>query len=155
MLVTVRQIDKIQHCQSVVPSDLVWKPYVDRLFDQGYSSEEIQRLLHEAAAASTMPCDDNRLKDVFNYIDRKTKEQRANPASSRITSTAASSEINSITDQLKQSSNVFESMQPIGATDSNNELRTSVSSSSSVNDFIMCIYKYNFLNLTVNEQDIK
>ncbi|CAF0733025.1 unnamed protein product [Adineta steineri] len=75
MAVTVRQIDKRHNQQSEISSEQNWKQYVDRLFDQGYSANEIQQLLHDAAKSTTQ-CDNQRLQDVFNYIHTKAKQQR-------------------------------------------------------------------------------
>jgi hypothetical protein len=89
MAVTVRQIDNRHNRQSVVSSDQNWKPYVDRLFDQGHSADEIQRLLREAAE-TTMQSDDQRLQDVFNYINTKANYQRAKTAPTGIAFVATS-----------------------------------------------------------------
>jgi hypothetical protein len=75
MSVTVRQVDKPSNRQTEASSDQNWKPYVDRLFEQGLSADEIQRLLHEAAKTSMLN-DDQRLQDVFNYINIKANRQR-------------------------------------------------------------------------------
>ena len=96
MAVTVRQIDNRHNRQSVISSDQNWKPYVDRLLEQGHSAEEIQRLLHEAAE-TTMQSDDQRLQDVFNYIDTKAKHQRQKTASSGIAFLGTSTKTKSLT----------------------------------------------------------
>ncbi|UJR28800.1 hypothetical protein I4U23_010025 [Adineta vaga] len=94
MAVTVRQIDQRHNRSSSVTTHQNWKRYVDRLFEQGHSSDEIQQLLYEAAR-TTMPNDDQRLQNVFNYIDTKAKEDRLKTAptgiefiSSRVKSTS-------------------------------------------------------------------
>ncbi|CAF0897679.1 unnamed protein product [Rotaria sp. Silwood1] len=106
MAVTVRQIDKHQTTAS---PDHIWKSYVDRLFDQGHSANEIQRLLHKAAE-KTMQCDDYRLQDVFNYINTKTKQQRAKTAPSKIAFIASSPKTIPVTSEQSQSTNLFQSI---------------------------------------------
>ncbi len=96
MAVTVRQIDNSHNRQSVVSSDQNWKPYVDRLFEQDHSAEEIQRLLREAAE-TTMQSDDQRLQDVFNYINTKAKHQREKTAPSGIAFVGTSTKTKSVT----------------------------------------------------------
>ena len=100
MAVTVRQVDKPHPRQTDASSDQNWKPYVDRLFEQGLSANEIQRLLHEAAK-TTLQSDDQRLQDVFDYINKK--------ASSRITSVENMKGTESVTRQQFQTTNVFHS----------------------------------------------
>ncbi|CAF3535060.1 unnamed protein product [Rotaria sordida] len=139
MAVTVRQIDKHHNHQSIVSSNHIWKPYVDRLFDQGHSADEIKRLLHKAAE-TTMQCDDYRLQDVFNYIDTKSKQQRAKTAPSKIGFNAASTKTKPVTSEQFQSTNLFQSMKPNETMDSNNRIMRCSSPSISVrkvmsNDF--------------------
>jgi hypothetical protein len=112
MAVTVRQIEKCHNHQSVVPTDHNWKPYVDRLFDQGHSANEIQRLLREAAE-TTMQSDDHRLQDVFDYINTKEKQQRAKTAPTGIEFVVTSSKIKSVTRQQSQPTNSFQSNETI------------------------------------------
>ncbi|CAF0796021.1 unnamed protein product [Rotaria sordida] len=121
MAVTVRQIDKHHNHQSIVSSNHIWKPYVDRLFDQGHSADEIKRLLHKAAE-TTIQCDDYRLQDVFNYIDTKSKQQRAKTAPSKIGFNAASTKTKPVTSEQFQSTNLFQSMKPNETMDSNNRI---------------------------------
>jgi len=73
LAVTVRQIDKPHPNQSTTRNDPNWKPYVDRLFEQGYSADEIQQLLQEAAQ-STGLYDDRRLQNVYDYIKTRSNQ---------------------------------------------------------------------------------
>lgn len=79
MAVTVRQVDQRHNRQSSTPVHQSWKSYVDRLFDQGNSADEIQRSLREAATTS-MPLDQKKLQEVFAYIHAKSKQPRATTA---------------------------------------------------------------------------
>ena len=108
MAVTVRQVDKAHPRQTDASSDQNWKPYVDRLFEQGLSATEIQRLLHEAAK-TTLQSDDQRLQDVFDYINRKANQQRAKTAPSRITSVENTKGTESVARQQLPTTNVFHS----------------------------------------------
>lgn len=76
MAVTVRQIDQSHDRPASASSSQNWKGLVDRLFAQGHSSEEIQRLLNKAADTTTTPATNNdrqRLQDVFAYINTKAR----------------------------------------------------------------------------------
>ncbi|CAF3501540.1 unnamed protein product [Rotaria sp. Silwood1] len=121
MAVTVRQIDKHQTTAS---PDHIWKSYVDRLFDQGHSANEIQRLLHKAAE-KTMQCDDYRLQDVFNYINTKTKQQRAKTAPSKI---ASSPKTIPVTSEQSQSTNLFQSIKFNKTSDNSSSSTTRITS---------------------------
>jgi hypothetical protein len=107
MAVTVRQIDKRHNRQSIISPDQNWEPYVDRLFDQGHSADEIQRLLHEAAEA-TMRSDDQRLQDVFSYIHTQAKQQRAKTAPAGIEFISTPTKTKLVTRQQFQSSKSYE-----------------------------------------------
>jgi hypothetical protein len=133
MSVTVRQIDAHHNRQSAVSPDQNWKPYVDRLFEQGHSAYEIQRLLHEAAETS-MQSDDQRLQDVFNYINTKANATRAKTTPSEIRFTATTKKIKPVTHQQLQSSNIFQAVKPSETTGNSGGIMTRSSPSISVND---------------------
>ncbi len=133
MAVTVRQIDKSHHRhQSTVSSDQNWKPYVDRLFEQGHSANEIQRLLHEAAE-TTMQSDDQRLQDVFHYINIKANQPRAKTAPPRTVSMATVEKTEPVTPYQFQSTNLFQSNRPKETTSHSGGIMTRPLSSISVN----------------------
>ena len=79
MSVTVRQVDQRHHRQASTPVHHSWKSYVDRLFEQGNSADEIQRSLREAATSSAA-LDHQKLQEVFDYIASKSKQPRATTA---------------------------------------------------------------------------
>jgi hypothetical protein len=132
MAVTVRQIDKSYTRQTEVSSEQNWKPYVDRLFEQGLSANEIQRLLHEAAK-TTMQSDDQRLQDVFNYINIKANQQRAKTAPSRITSVETAK---SVARQQFSTKNLFHSAKLNETKKNSGEIMTRSSPSVSVYDLL-------------------
>ncbi|CAF0715974.1 unnamed protein product [Adineta steineri] len=136
MAVTVRQIDKRHNQQSEISSEQNWKQYVDRLFDQGYSANEIQQLLHDAAKSTTQ-CDNQRLQDVFNYIHTKAKQQR------KVKTTSSGIEFISTLTQTKpeirqefQSTNLFQGIKTKVSHDKilTNKQKISNESSPIVND---------------------
>jgi len=133
MAVTVRQIDTRHNRQSTVSPDQNWKPYVDRLFEQGYSADEIQQLLYEAAE-TTMQSDDQRLQDVFNYINTKTNTQRATTAPSIPAFLATAKETKPMSHQKFQPTNLFQSSKPSETTGSSGGIMTRPSRSISVSD---------------------
>ncbi len=133
MAVTVRQIDTRPNHQSTISSDQNWKPYVDRLFEQGHSADEIQRLLHEAAE-KTMQNDDQRLQDVFNYIHAQANLQRAKTAPSEIAFVVTPKKIKPVSRQQAPPTNLFQSVKPNETTGSSGGIMTRPSSSISVND---------------------
>ncbi|CAF4250565.1 unnamed protein product [Rotaria socialis] len=137
MTVTVRPIDQHHNRQqSVISSHPIWKPDVDRLFDQGHSADEIHRLIHEAATSTPSQCDDYRLQHVFNYIDAKAKQQRARTAPSKIAFVAASPKAKSITHKIFQSTTLFQTIKPTEIADGGNTgITACLSSSTAVNDF--------------------
>jgi hypothetical protein len=128
MAVTVRQIDTRHNRQSTVSPDQNWKPYVDRLFEQGYSADEIQQLLYEAAE-TTMQSDDQRLQDVFNYINTKAKTAPSIPAF-----LATAKETKPMAHQQFQPTNLFQSIKPSETTGSSGGIMTRPSRSISVSD---------------------
>ena len=118
-LVTVRQVEhKHHHCQS---SDHIWKSYVDRLFDQGRSADEIQRLLYRTTE-TTMQTNDYHLQDVFNYIYSKDKQCKSKIISSTTTTTH------------QQSRNLSQLMKSSQIVDKNNRSIPYTLSPISVND---------------------
>lgn len=135
MAVTVRQIDKSYTRQTEVSSEQNWKPYVDRLFEQGLSANEIQRLLHEAAK-TTMQSDDQRLQDVFNYINIKANQQRAKTAPSRITSMETAKSTEPVTRQQFSTKNLFHSAKLNETKKNSGEIMTRSSPSVSVYDLL-------------------
>ncbi|CAF3110243.1 unnamed protein product [Rotaria sp. Silwood2] len=128
MAVTVRQIDKRHNRQSIRSPDHIWKPYIDRLFDQGHSADEIQRLLHEAAE-TTMQCDDYRLQDVFSYINTKVKQSKAKTAPSKIAFVVPSTKTKPVSPAPFQSTNLFQSIKSNEKTSSNSRIMTCPSTS--------------------------
>ena len=82
-LVTVRQIEQPPPRPENVSSEHAWKTYVDRLMAKGSSPGEIQRLLQEAAETN-MQRDHEKLKIVFDYINRKMKPSESERSSSGI-----------------------------------------------------------------------
>lgn len=128
MAVTVRQIDTRHNRSSVVSSDQNWKPYVDRLFEQGHSADKIQRLLREAAE-TTMQSDDQRLRDVFDYINTKTSTPRAKTAPSETQSVAAAKKNSPVAHQQ------FQSVKSNETSGNNGGIMIRSSSSVLVNDF--------------------
>jgi len=133
MAVTVRQIDTRHNLQSTVSTDQNWKPYVDRLFEQGYSADEIQRLLYDAAE-TTMQSDDQRLQDVFNYINTKASTQKAKTTPSIPACLGTMKETKLVSYQQFQPTNLFQSIKPSETTDSSGGIMTRPSSSISVSD---------------------
>ncbi len=133
MAVTVRQIDKPYKRRTEISSEQSWKPYVDRLFEQGHSANEIQRLLHEGAK-TTMQSDDQRLQDVFNYINIKANQQRAKTAPSRIASMETAKNVEPIARQQFRTKNLFQSVKSNETTKSSGRIMTRPSPSISVYD---------------------
>ena len=100
MAVTVRQIEQRRTPPPVNPT---WKSYVDRLFEQGHSADEIQRLLREASDASPER-DPPNLQEVFDYIKTTAKSKRAKTAPSGIEFISRSPKTISPFRELSQSS---------------------------------------------------
>jgi hypothetical protein len=103
MAVTVRQID--QRCNQT-PVNPTWKSYVDRLFEQGHSADEIQRLLREASEASPER-DHPNLQEVFDYIKTTAKSKRAKTAPSGIEFITRSSKTKSSVRELSRRENTM------------------------------------------------
>lgn len=106
MVVTVRQIDQPQTQQTGALAEQSWRPYIDRLFQQGHSADDIRQSLQEAAKP-TLQDDNPYLKDVFNYID----EKRAKSAPARRSSVEVEENNKSIARQAVQSTNLFQTVQ--------------------------------------------
>lgn len=109
MVVTVRQIDQPETQPTETLAEQSWKPYIDRLFEQGHSPKDIRRSL-QAAAKPTLQDDNPYLKDVFNYIDEKTNQQRAKTAPLRRSSVEIGENTQSIARQHVQSTNLFQTI---------------------------------------------
>lgn len=107
MAVTVRQIEQRRNPPPVNPT---WKSYVDRLFEQGHSADEIQRLLREASEASSER-DHPNLQEVFDYIKTTAKSKRAKNAPAGIEFISRSPKTISPFRELSPSTNLFQSGQ--------------------------------------------
>ncbi|CAF0934072.1 unnamed protein product [Adineta ricciae] len=113
MAVTVRQIHRRHDRGSTVATHPNWKRYVDRLFEQGHSSEEIEQLLRKAAAPETIQNDDQRLQGVFNYINSKERQERLKAAPTGIEFVASQRKPNSVASSIPQPTRITKSEEVI------------------------------------------
>ena len=138
MVVTVRQVAQPQSQTTEALADESWKPYIDRLFEQGHSPDDIQQSLQKAAQP-TLRNDNPYLKDVFNYIKEKADQQRAKTAPSRGSSIDTGKNATPIARQHIHSTNLFQTVKTDEVVKSGSAIMKRLSPSASVYTLVQII----------------